>query len=184
MTDRHHASNGNYDDDAQNQIGGIIPAFSLSSWLRTGWRRPFRSAVVPPVTPARPANFWKDGVYNRDFDARYYPKGDCLGDQDENGNGYVILYLFGGFGNRPGKVMRHSIQFSPVRSSVDYTRHNAKGHYAGSTGMSSPETRKTTRSRCGTPNSTPSGTSTVCGNFPFRETSPSSSRCSPRPPTT
>ena len=37
MTDRHHASNGNYeDDDPQNQIGGIIPAFSLSGWLRHG----------------------------------------------------------------------------------------------------------------------------------------------------
>ena len=31
ITDRHHASNGNYeDDDPQNQIGGIIPAFPLS----------------------------------------------------------------------------------------------------------------------------------------------------------
>jgi len=29
MTDRHHASNENYEDDEpQNQIGGIIPAFS------------------------------------------------------------------------------------------------------------------------------------------------------------
>jgi hypothetical protein len=84
-----------------------------------------KSAVVPPVTPGRPANFWKEGVYNRDFDAGYYPKGDCLCDQD--GNGCVILYLFGGFGNRLGKVMRQLIQFSPVRSSVDYTRNKA-GH--------------------------------------------------------
>jgi hypothetical protein len=41
----------------------------------------------------------------------------------------VILELFGGFGNRPGKVMRRPIKFSPVRSSVDYTRGQAKGHY-------------------------------------------------------
>jgi hypothetical protein len=41
----------------------------------------------------------------------------------------VILDLFGGFGNRPGKVMRRPIQFSPVRSSVDYTRGQAEGHY-------------------------------------------------------
>ncbi|ELY96696.1 hypothetical protein C482_15016 [Natrialba chahannaoensis JCM 10990] len=37
MTDRNHASNGNYeDDDPQNQIGGIIPAFPLFGWLRHG----------------------------------------------------------------------------------------------------------------------------------------------------
>ncbi len=29
----------------------------------------------------------------------------------------MILDFFGGFGNRPGKVMRQPIQFSPVRSS-------------------------------------------------------------------
>jgi len=73
------------------------------------------------------ANFRKDGVYTRDLDAGYHPKGDCL--DSEDGNGCVILDLFGGFGNRPGKVMRHPIQFSPVRSSVDYTRGQAEGHY-------------------------------------------------------
>jgi hypothetical protein len=41
----------------------------------------------------------------------------------------VILDLFGGFENRPGKVMRRPIKFSPVRSSVDYTRGQAEGHY-------------------------------------------------------
>ena len=74
------------------------------------------------------ANFRKDGVYNRDLDAGYHPKGDCLEDDDDV-NGCVILDLFGGFGNRPGKVMRRPIQFSPVRSSVDYTRGQAEGHY-------------------------------------------------------
>ena len=40
ITDRHHSSNGNYDDDdPQNQIGGIIPAFSLSGWLRHGMEK-------------------------------------------------------------------------------------------------------------------------------------------------
>jgi len=40
LTDRHHASNGNYDPrDPQNQIGGIIPSFSLSGWLRHGMER-------------------------------------------------------------------------------------------------------------------------------------------------
>jgi len=37
--------------------------------------------------------------------------------------------LFGGFGGIPGKVMRRPIQFSPVRSSVEYTRGQAEGHY-------------------------------------------------------
>jgi hypothetical protein len=41
----------------------------------------------------------------------------------------VIFDLFGGFGNRPGKVMRRPIKFSPVRSSVDDTRGQAEGHY-------------------------------------------------------
>lgn len=41
----------------------------------------------------------------------------------------VILDLYGGFENRPGKFMRRPIQFSPVRSSVDYTRGQAEGHY-------------------------------------------------------
>ena len=73
------------------------------------------------------ANFRKDDVYNRDLGSGYHPKGDCL--DNEDGNGCVILDLFGGFGNRPGKVMRRPIQFSPVRSSVDYTRGQAEGHY-------------------------------------------------------
>lgn len=35
IINRHHASNGSYeDDDPQNQIGGIVPALSLSDWLR------------------------------------------------------------------------------------------------------------------------------------------------------
>ena len=129
MTDRHHASNGNYDDDdPQNQIGGIIPAFSLSGWLRHGMERVVQEHDGTACHPGEAnANFRKDGVYSRDLDAGYHPKGDCL--ESENGNGCVILDLFGGFGNRPGKVMRRPIKFSPVRSSVDYTRGQAEGHY-------------------------------------------------------
>ena len=127
MTDRHHASNGNYEDnDPQNQIGGIIPAFSLSGWLRHGMEKAIQERDSTACHPGEAnANFRKDGVYNRDLDAEYHPKGDCL----EDGNGCVILDLFGGFGNRPGKVMRRPIKFSPVRSSVDYTRGQAEGHY-------------------------------------------------------
>ncbi|TKX69181.1 hypothetical protein [Halorubrum sp. GN11GM_10-3_MGM] len=128
MTDRHHASNGNYEDtDPQNQIGGIIPAFSLSGWLRHGMEKVIQERGGTACHPGEAnANFRKDGVYTRDLDAGYHPKGDCL---DDNGTGCVILDLFGGFENRPGKVMRRPIKFSPVRSSVDYTRGQAEGHY-------------------------------------------------------
>ena len=129
MTDRHHASNGNYEDtDPQNQIGGIIPAFSLSGWLRHGMEKVVYERDGTACHPGESnANFRKDGVYNRDLDAGYHSKGDCL--DNEDGDGCVILDLFGGFGNRPGKVMRRPIKFSPVRSSVDYTRGQAEGHY-------------------------------------------------------
>ena len=129
MTDRHHASNGNYEDTApQTQIGGIIPAFSLSGWLRHGMEKVVQERGGTACHPGEPnANFQKDGVYNRDLDAGYHEKGECLDDND--GTGCVILDLFGGFENRPGKVMRRPIKFSPVRSSVDYTRGQAEGHY-------------------------------------------------------
>jgi hypothetical protein len=129
MTDRHHASNGNYeDDDPQNQIGGIIPAFSLSGWLRHGMEKTVQERGGTACHPGESnANFRKDDVYSRDLDAGYHPKGDCLVDDD--GDGCIIYDLFGGFGNRPGKVMRRPIKFSPVRSSVDYTRGQAEGHY-------------------------------------------------------
>jgi len=128
MTDRHHASNGNYEDnDPQNQIGGIIPAFSLSGWLRHGMEKVIHQQDGTACHPGESnANFRKHGVYKRDLDAGYHEKGACLNDED---NGCVILDLFGGFGNRPGKVMRRPIKFSPVRSSVDYTRGQAEGHY-------------------------------------------------------
>jgi len=129
ITDRHHSSNGNYDDDdPQNQIGGVIPAFSLSGWLRHGMEKVVQEYGTTACHPGEAnANFRKDGVYNRDLESGYHPKGNCL--EDDSGNGCVILDLFGGFGNRPGKVMRRPIQFSPVRSSVDYTRGEAEGHY-------------------------------------------------------
>lgn len=129
MTDRHHASNGNYeDDDPQNQIGGIIPAFSLSGWLRHGMEKTVQERGGTACHPGESnANFRKDDVYSRDLDAGYHPKGDCL--KDDDGDGCIIYDLFGGFGNRPGKVMRRPMKFSPVRSSVDYTRGQAEGHY-------------------------------------------------------
>jgi hypothetical protein len=129
MTDRHHASNGNYEDyDPQNQIGGIIPSFSLSGWLRHGMEKVVQQRDATACHPGEAnANFRKDGVYSRDLEAGYHEKGACLDGDD--GDGCVVLDLFGGFGNRPGKFMRRPIQFTPVRSSVDYTQGQAEGHY-------------------------------------------------------
>ncbi|GAA1334615.1 hypothetical protein GCM10009647_076330 [Streptomyces sanglieri] len=129
LTDRHHASNTNYEaDDPQNQIGGIIPAFPLSGWLRHGMERVVHEHGGTACHPGEPnANFRKEDVYERDLEAGYHPKGTCLGEVDENG--CVIFDLFGGFDGVPGKLMRRPIKFSPVRSSIDYTRGQAEGHY-------------------------------------------------------
>lgn len=130
LTDRHHASSGNYEDtDPQNQIGGIIPAFPLSGWLRHGME-----CVVDEMggTSCHPgeanANFKKHSVYERDLDDGYHEKGACVEHPIEE-DGCVVFDLFGGFGNQPGKVMRRPIKFNPVRSRVDYTRGQAEGHY-------------------------------------------------------
>jgi hypothetical protein len=130
MTDRHHASNGNYaDDDPQNQIGGIIPAFPLSGWLRHGMERVIHEYGSTACHPGEAnANFRKEDVYARDLEAGYHAKGSCVADPNTD-NGCVVFDLFGGFGNRPGKVMRRPIKFNPVRSGVDYTRGQAEGHY-------------------------------------------------------
>lgn len=130
MTDRHHASNGNYeDDDPQNQIGGIIPAFPLSGWLRHGTEATVQEYGGTACHPGEAnANFKKHGVYERDLDAGYHEKGACAQTSTED-NGCVVFDLFGGFGDIPGKVMRRPIQFNPVRSSVDYRRGQAEGHY-------------------------------------------------------
>ena len=103
MTDRHHASNGNYEDnDPQNQIGGIIPAFSLSGWLRYGMEKVSQERDGTAYHPGEAnANFRKDGVYSRDLDAGYHPKGDCLDDEDSNG--CVILTSSEASGIAPGR---------------------------------------------------------------------------------
>ena len=130
MTDRHHASNGNYDDDdPQNQMGGIIPAFSLSGWLRHGMEETVQDHGGTACHPGEAnANFMKDGVYDRDLNAGYHEKGSCTNNPKKD-NGCLVFDLFGGFGDVPGKVMRRPVKFNPVRSSVDYTRGQAEGHY-------------------------------------------------------
>lgn len=74
MTDRHHASNGNYeDDDPQNQIGGIIPAFPLSGWLRHGMEEVVIQYGGTACHPGEAnANFMKDDIYERDLDDGYH----------------------------------------------------------------------------------------------------------------
>ncbi len=128
MTDRHHASSGIYEDtDPQNQIGGIIPAFPLSGWLRHGMETVLQNRGTTACHPGEAnANFKRDEIYKRDLEAGYHEKGTCL---DSTAEGCLIFDLFGGFEDRPGKFMRRPIQFSPVRSSVDYTRGQAEGHY-------------------------------------------------------
>ncbi|ELY54931.1 hypothetical protein C491_17579 [Natronococcus amylolyticus DSM 10524] len=128
LTDRHHASNTHYEaDDPQNQIGGIIPAFSLSGWLRHGMERVVQDRGGTACHPGEAnANFRKDDVYERDLEDGYHPKGSCL---EETDDGCVVFDLFGGFNAHPGKLMRRPIRFSPVRASVDYMRGQAEGHY-------------------------------------------------------
>jgi len=130
MTDRHHASSGNYDDnDPQNQIGGIIPAFPLSGWLRHGMEAVVQDHGTTACHPGESdANFKKADVYDRDLADSYHEKGTCV-DDTQSDTGCVIFDLFGGFVSKPGKLMRRPIQFSPVRSSVDHTRGQAEGHY-------------------------------------------------------
>lgn len=131
MTDRHHQSGDNYEDnDPQNQVGGIIPSFSLSGWLRHGMEAVVQERGGTVCHPGEAnANFMKNEVYERDLDAGYHPKGECVESNDTSDDGCVVHDLFGGFGGIPGKFMRRPIQFSPVRSSVDYTRGQAEGHY-------------------------------------------------------
>lgn len=130
ITDRHHASGSNYEaDNPQNQIGGIIPAFSLSGWLRHGMENVVQEHGGTACHPGESnANFRKEGVYARDLEAGYHEKGACT-DDPQTDDGCVIFDLFGGFGGIPGKMMRRPIQFSPVRSQVDYTRGQAEDHY-------------------------------------------------------
>jgi hypothetical protein len=82
ITDRHHASNGNYEeDDPQNQIGGIIPAFPLSGWLRHGMEQVLQNDGRTACHPGEAnTNFRKDDVYERDLADGYHEKGACAAD--------------------------------------------------------------------------------------------------------
>lgn len=135
MTDRYHSVGQNHEQydptNAQNEIGGIIPPFSLSGWLRHGIESVVQEQGGTACHPGEAnANFMKEDVYNRDLEHGYHPKGDCLPGEDATSDeGCVVLDLFGGFARMPGKFMRRPIQFSPNRSSIDYMRGQAEGHY-------------------------------------------------------
>lgn len=128
ITDRHHKSGDNYEaTDPQNAIGGIIPSFSLSGWLRHGMERYLIDTY--DITVCHPgeasASFKRAELYERDLDDGYHEKGSCL----DNGQQCLIHELFGGFEHTPAKFMRHPITFSPMRSSIDYLNGEAEGHY-------------------------------------------------------
>ena len=130
VTDRHHASNGNYDaDDPQNQIGGIVPPFPLSGWLRHGIERVVQERGATACHPGEAdANFKLADVYDRDLEDGYHEKGACIDDPQAD-DGCLLFALFGGFEDTPGTLLRRPIAFSPVRSSVNYARGEAEGHY-------------------------------------------------------
>lgn len=135
MTDRYHSVGQNHDQydptNPQNEIGGIIPSFSLSGWLRHGIESVVQEQGGTACHPGESnANFRKEDVYERDLNDGYHPKGECLPSEDAAaGEGCVVLDLFGGFARKPGKFMRRPIQFGPNRSQIDYTRGQAEGHY-------------------------------------------------------
>jgi len=135
MTDRYHTvgqNNEQYDPtNPQNEIGGIIPAFSLSGWLRHGIESVVNEEGGEICHPGEAnANFMREEIYERDLDNGYHPKGSCLPDEDaDTEEGCVVLDMFGGFSRQPGKFMRRPIQFNPNRSKIDYERGQAEGHY-------------------------------------------------------
>lgn len=130
ITDRHHASATNYEaDDPQNQIGGILPSFSFSGWLRHGMEAVVLQHGGTVCHPGeRNANYVREDEYGRDLEVGYHERGTCV-DDAKTDDGCIIFDLFGGFSGIPGKLLRRPIRFSPVRSTVDYTRGQAEGHY-------------------------------------------------------
>jgi len=132
VTDRHHASADRYEaDDPMNQIRGQISPFTLSGWLRHGCERVQQIAGVSACHPGESnADYMRADVYDRDLEQGYHEKGECVdaGGTDD-GRGCVIYELFGGFGDRPGKLLRRPIRFSPVRSQVDVLDGEAEAHY-------------------------------------------------------
>ncbi|WP_254863092.1 hypothetical protein [Halovivax gelatinilyticus] len=130
VTDRHHASAGRYEaDDPQNQIGGQISPFALSGWLRHGCERVLQIAGMSACHPGESnADYMRADVYDRDLDAGYHEKGSCV-EGGAGESGCVVYELFGGFGAKPGVLLRRPVRFSPVRRQVDVLRGEVEAHY-------------------------------------------------------
>jgi hypothetical protein len=132
VTDRHHASSDRYEaDDPQNQIASQISPFTLSGWLRHGCER---IVQVGGATACHPGNSDADymlaDVYDRDLNSGYHEKGTCVEEVDgDDDAGCPIYDLFGGFGDRAGRVIRRPIRFSPIRREVDVVAGEAEAHY-------------------------------------------------------
>jgi hypothetical protein len=128
VTDRHHASADRYEgDDPLNMIGGQLSPFTLSGWLRHGCEEVLQTAGTTACHPGESnANFARENVYERDLEAGYHEKGSCTAEHDA---GCVLYELFGGFGGDAGKLVRHPLSFSPVRSNVDVLDGEAEAHY-------------------------------------------------------
>ncbi len=130
VTDRHHASADRYEaDDPMNQIGGQISSFALSGWLRHACERVLQMGGSTACHPGEPnADYKRANVYERDLDAGYHEKGSCV-DEGDSDTGCVVYELFGGFGSKPGELIRHPVSFSPVRRQVDVLRGEAEAHF-------------------------------------------------------
>nr|WP_243838093.1 hypothetical protein [Halobacterium sp. R2-5] len=130
VTDRHHASADRYEaDDPQNQIAGQISPFTLSGWLRHGCERVVQELGGSACHPGEAnAEFMLEDVYERDLNARYHEKGACV-DAGDDDQGCMVYDLFGGFGDRAGRVIRRPIRFSPIRRQVDVVEGEAEAHY-------------------------------------------------------
>jgi hypothetical protein len=130
VTDRHHASADRYEaDDPQNQIGGQISPFALSGWLRHGCERVMHVAGATACHPGESnADYKLRDVYDRDLNNGYHEKGSCVEDGDDD-TGCVLYDLFGGFGDRAGRVIRRPVTFSPIRREVDVLKGEAEAHY-------------------------------------------------------
>ncbi|MGB9966454.1 hypothetical protein [Halobacterium hubeiense] len=130
VTDRHHASADRYEaDDPQNQIAGQISPFTLSGWLRHGCERVVQGLGGSACHPGEAnADFMLEDVYERDLNSGYHEKGACV-DAGDDDCGCVVYDLFGGFGDRAGRVIRRPIRFSPIRRQVDVVKGEAEAHY-------------------------------------------------------
>jgi len=128
VTDRHHASADRYEaDDPMNQIEGQISPFTLSGWLRHGCEQVLQIAGATACHPGEAnADYMRANVYERDLESGYHEKGSCLDDHDD---GCVVYDLFGGFGDRPGSLLRRPVSFSPIRRNVDVLDGEAEAHY-------------------------------------------------------